>query len=77
MYEPQPDGSKKLVSAMYMLPTRSTLDRRARLGGALMQWHIHDNLCFTADPEAPQVAGLTDADGNVPAAAGQARRGRR
>ena len=22
------------------------------IGGALMQWHIHDNLCFTDDPVA-------------------------
>ena len=28
-----------------------------------MQWHIHDNLCFTADPVAPQVRGVTNADG--------------
>ena len=30
VYEPQPDGSKKLVSAMYMLPDDVALDRRAR-----------------------------------------------
>ena len=64
VYEPQPDGSKKLVSAMYMLPTTMPLEEVPDWGGALMQWHIHNNLCFTADPEAPTVAGLTDADGN-------------
>ncbi len=37
------------------------------IGGALMQWHIHDNLCFTADPVQPRVAGLTDAAGNCAA----------
>ena len=33
------------------------------IGGALMQWHIHDNLCFTDDPFQPLVAGLTNAAG--------------
>ena len=63
VYEPQPDGSKKLVSAMYMLPTSTTLDDVPDWGGALMQWHIHDNLCYDDDPVAPQVRGLTRPDG--------------
>ncbi|HAP74863.1 MAG TPA: hypothetical protein DCR14_02130, partial [Acidimicrobiaceae bacterium] len=67
VYEPQPDGSKKLVSAMYMLPDTMSLDEVPDIGGALMQWHIHDDLCFTADPEAPQVAGITRPDGSCPA----------
>ncbi len=33
------------------------------IGGALTQWHIHNNLCYTDDPEHPRVAGLTDANG--------------
>ena len=63
VYAPQPDGSKKLVSAMFMLPDNVGLDEVPDIGGALMQWHIHDNLCFTDDPEAPKVAGLTNAQG--------------
>ncbi len=66
VYEPQPDGSKKLVSAMYMLPPDVALADVPDIGGALMQWHIHDNLCFTTDPEAPQVAGVTSSDGTCP-----------
>jgi hypothetical protein len=67
VYQPQADGSKKLVSAMYMLPDTVALTNVPDIGGALMQWHIHDNLCFTTDPVAPQVAGLTRADGSCPA----------
>lgn len=67
VYQPQPDGSKKLVSAMYFLPDTVALADVPDIGGALMQWHIHDNLCFTDDPVAPQVRGLTDANGNCPA----------
>lgn len=67
VYEPQPDGSKKLVSAMYMLPDTVPLDKVPELGGALTQWHIHDNLCFTNDPVQPRVAGLTNAQGGCAA----------
>ncbi len=66
VYEPQPDGSKKLVSAMYMLSTDVALEDAPDIGGALMQWHIHDNLCYTIDPEQPRVAGLTNPDGTCP-----------
>ncbi len=63
VYEPQPDGSKKLVSAMYMLPQDIALEDVPDYGGALMQWHIHDDLCLTADPVAPQLESETNPDG--------------
>ena len=66
VYEPQPDGSKKLVSAMYMLPDTVKLTEVPDIGGALMQWHIHDDLCFTTDPEAPRVAGVIAVGGTCP-----------
>jgi hypothetical protein len=58
------DGEKTLVAAMYMLPDGETLDTVPDVGGPLTQWHIHNNLCYTPDPVAPTVAGLTDAEGN-------------
>jgi hypothetical protein len=67
VFEPQPDGSKKLVSAMYMLPRSTALEDVPDWGGALMQWHIHDDLCFTDDPNAPQVASVTSVGGTCPA----------
>ena len=63
VYEPQPDGTKRLVSAMYMIPDTMTLDEVPDIGGALTQWHIHDNLCYTPDPVAPKVVGVTDGAG--------------
>ena len=63
VYEPQPDGSKRLVSAMYMLPDDVALEDVPDYGGELMQWHIHDDLCFTADPVAPQLESETGPDG--------------
>lgn len=64
VYQRQPDGSRKLVSAMYMLPDTIPLSGVPDIGGALMQWHIHDNLCFSDDPVAPVVLGLTQPDGS-------------
>ncbi len=57
------NGEKTLVAAMFMASPGTTLDDTPELGGALTQWHIHDNLCFSNDPEAPRVAGLTDVQG--------------
>ena len=53
------DGTKTLEAVMYMLPPGSTLDTVPDVGGPLTQWHIHDNLCFSNDPVAPHVVGLT------------------
>jgi hypothetical protein len=56
----------KLVSAMFMLPEGTTLDDVPDIGGALTQWHIHDDLCFSDDPTAPRVAGVTSVGGTCP-----------
>jgi hypothetical protein len=66
VYAPQPDGTKQLVSAMYMLPNSVALEDVPDIGGALMQWHIHDNLCFTKDPKGPRVGGITSPGGGCP-----------
>jgi hypothetical protein len=59
-------GTRTLEAAMYMLRPGSTLDTVPDIGGALTQWHIHDNLCFTGDQVAPRVVGLTDSNGTCP-----------
>ena len=66
VYEVGPDGSRTLVSAMYMLPTSMTLDEIPDWGGRLMQWHVHDDLCFTDDPVAPRVASVVPIGGQCP-----------
>jgi hypothetical protein len=63
VYEPRSDGSKELVAAMFMLPPSTPLADVPDWGGALMQWHVHDDLCFTDDPEAPRVATITSVGG--------------
>ena len=58
-------------------PTTCALNDVPDIGGALMQWHIHDNLCFTADPVAPQVARRHRRQRHVPGAARQVPQRRR
>jgi hypothetical protein len=67
VFQPQPDGSKKLAAAMFMMRDGSTLDDVPELGGALTQWHIHDDLCFNNDPVAPRLASITAVGGTCPA----------
>jgi hypothetical protein len=69
--KPPAAGTRKLVSAMYMLKPSDTLDTVPDLGGKLTQFHIHNNLCFDKDPrktaigaQGPRVVGITSPDGS-------------
>jgi hypothetical protein len=53
-------GERRLVAAMYMLHRGTPLEDAPNMGGSLMQWHIHNNLCYTP---AGQVVGITNGDG--------------
>jgi hypothetical protein len=47
LYEKRPDGSMRLIGAMYTAPARLTedeLDKRIPL--SVVQWHLHVNLCL-------------------------------
>jgi hypothetical protein len=57
-------GARRLVAAMYMLAPGTPLDEAPDLGGDLVQWHTHEDLC--ASPEG-SLQGSTDAAGNCPA----------
>ncbi len=54
-------GGRRLVAAMYMTKRGLPLAEAPNIGGKLMQWHTHENLCYNAQGK---VAGLTDAAGN-------------
>ncbi|MGM7645707.1 hypothetical protein ACSVDM_12480 [Nocardia sp. JW2] len=62
------DGQNRtLVSAMYMAKGKKIDDPAlTEYAGPLMQWHVHDNLCWKAGDNGPQVAGVTDEQGNCP-----------
>jgi hypothetical protein len=66
VFQPQPDGTKKLAAAMFMMRDGSTLDDAPNVGGPLTQFHIHDDLCFNGDPVAPRLSGLTTVGGSCP-----------
>jgi hypothetical protein len=42
----QDDGTKKIVSAMYILEPGATLATVPEIAGDLTSWHNHDNLCW-------------------------------
>ena len=58
VYKVNPDGSRTLAAAMYMANQGTTLEDVPPVGGDLVQWHIHDDLCFAGDPGAWFVAGV-------------------
>jgi hypothetical protein len=47
------DGERRtLVAAMYMLPDGTGLDGVPDLGGDLIQWHVHNDLCYAGEENA-------------------------
>ncbi|WP_280481413.1 hypothetical protein [Nocardia cyriacigeorgica] len=62
------DGDQRtLVSAMYIANDKKIDDPElVDFGGPLMQWHVHDNLCWKRGDNGPVVAGVTDEAGNCP-----------
>lgn len=54
-------GERRLVAAMYMVDEGTLLEDVPDYGGALMQWHTHENLCYDAEGK---VRGLTDQAGS-------------
>jgi hypothetical protein len=63
------DGDKRtLVAAMFAAKGMSLTDPKlVDWGGALMQWHVHDDLCWSLDADRPVVVGSKDAAGTCPA----------
>jgi hypothetical protein len=57
-----PDGTKEIVSAMYILPPGFTMDDAPDIAGELTMWHDHQDLCW----EGIRVVATLDADGNCP-----------
>ena len=52
----QADGSKTVMSAMYILSPGSTMDDVPDVAGELSVWHDHQNLCW--DPTGTRLAGI-------------------
>lgn len=52
----QTDGSKKVMSAMFILETGSTMEDVPDVAGGLSVWHDHQNLCW--DASGTRLAGV-------------------
>ncbi|MFP3899398.1 MAG: hypothetical protein ACLFXM_01000 [Acidimicrobiia bacterium] len=59
VYQAQPDGRWKLVSAMFMLSPNDTIDDIPEDIAWLPGWHVHPELCVGPDGT---FAGITDPD---------------
>lgn len=49
VYKVAADGTRELASAMYILPTGSTMEDVPDVAGAMTPWHDHRNLCWGPD----------------------------
>ncbi len=57
------DGKQQIAAAMYMLPFGSRFTDAPDVGGALTQWHVHENLCLTDNPTQKTLAGFVAING--------------
>jgi hypothetical protein len=64
MYRVEKNGDRVLEAAMFMLPLRYRLYSLPDFGGRLMQFHAHNNLCFT-DTAHPRYARLAYLSGGI------------
>jgi hypothetical protein len=55
-----PDGTKDIVSAMYLMSPGSTMEDVPDIAGALTTWHDHQDLCW----EGIRVVGRVQPDGS-------------
>ncbi len=65
VFKVNPDGSRTLASAMYILPLGQTQANVPEIAGELTTWHDHTNLCWDLTGN-PRVVAITDANGNCP-----------
>jgi hypothetical protein len=67
VYRVGPGGRRTLVAAMYMLEPGATLDTVPDIGGPLVQWHVHRDLCWSGQENAWQVTSVVPPPGACPA----------
>ena len=65
-------GTQQIAAAMYMLPFGSRFTDAPDVGGALTQWHVHQDLCLTDDPNQKTLAGFVTVNGQCRAGTSKA-----
>jgi hypothetical protein len=58
VYRVEPDGGRTLAAAMFLLKRGDTLETVPDIGGELIQWHVHQDLCYAGPTGAWRVAGV-------------------
>jgi hypothetical protein len=66
------NGTQQIAAAMYMLPFGSRFTDAPDVGGALTQWHVHEDLCLTNDPNQKFLAGFVAINGKCAAGTSKA-----
>lgn len=56
VFKVNPDGTKTLASAMYILPPGTTMADVPDIAGPMTEWHDHQNLCW--DASGVRLAGI-------------------
>lgn len=57
------NGTQQIAAAMYMLPFGSRFTDTPDVGGALTQWHVHEDLCLTDNATQKTLAGFVAVNG--------------
>jgi hypothetical protein len=58
VYEVDRTGEKKLVAAMFMLERGVSLDDAPDIGGDLIQWHEHNDICYRGEENKWRIGAL-------------------
>jgi hypothetical protein len=66
VYQVMPDGSQKLVAAMFILPRNVTIEDAPHFGGALVQFHAHTDLCYGGQPNYLRIRAVVEMPGECP-----------
>jgi hypothetical protein len=60
VFQVGPNGERTLVAAMFITPRDVTVEDPPDFGGALVQWHAHDNLCYGGVPNQLRIMAVVD-----------------
>jgi hypothetical protein len=60
LFKIDPNGERRLVAAVFMLPLRYTYANTPRIAEGGGDWHLHPNLCLAGDPYEDPSLGWFD-----------------
>jgi hypothetical protein len=60
VFQVGPGGQRTLVAAMFITPRDVTVEDPPDFGGALVQWHAHDNLCYGGVPNQLRIMAVVE-----------------